>query len=116
MKSIKIIIITTVFVFVALSLNIYGFWVSNQGCKVFPNQCSNANDGDYLSNQKINIGQLIIDSAGHFLQSISDYQLVLKRIELSENGLTDSIDQTIQSITAANAIYFEIWEKCKSLE
>jgi hypothetical protein len=107
MKTIKIIIITTVFV--ALSLNMYGFYVSNQGCKVFPNQCPNANGGDYLSNQQINIGQLIIDAAGHFLQSISDYQLVLKRIELSENGLTDSIDQTIQSMTAANALYFEIW-------
>ena len=114
MKTIKIIIITTVFV--SLSFNLYGFYVSNQGCKVFPNQCPNANGGDYLSNQKINIGQLIIDAAGHFLQSFSDYQRVLKRIELSETGLNHALDKTIQSITNANALYFEIWNISLSLE
>ncbi len=114
MKTIKIIIITTVFV--ALSFNMYGFYVLNQGCKVFPNQCPNANGGDYLSNQKINVGQLIIDAAGHFLQSNSDYQLVLKRIELSETGLNHALDKTIQSMANANALYFEIWNTSLSLE
>ena len=114
MKTIKIIIITTVFV--SLSFNLYGFLVSNQGCKVFPNQCPNANGGDYLSNQKINIGQLISEAAGHFLQSFSDYQRILKKIELSETGLNHALDKTIQSMVNANALYFEIWNTSLSLE
>ena len=114
MKTIKIITITTVFV--ALSLNMYGFYVLNQGCKVFPNQCPNANDGDYLSNQKINIGQLIIHAAGSFLQSTSDYQIVLKKIELTETGVIDSIGQAIKNMANANALYFEIWNTSLSLE
>jgi len=108
MKTIKIIIITTVFV--ALSLNMYGLLSFNQGGLAF-NSC----DGDGLSIQ-LGLNQLIIDAAGHFLQSNSDYQLALKRIELSENEVIDSIGQAIQSMTAANAKYFEIWETCKSLE
>jgi hypothetical protein len=116
MKTIKIIIITTVFVFVAFSFNMYGFYVLNQGCKVFPNQCPNANDGDYLSNQKINIGQLIIHAAGSFLQSTSDYQIVLKKIELTETGVIDSIGQAIKNMANANSLYFEIWNTSLSLE
>jgi len=114
MKTIKTIIITTIFM--AISFNLHGFYVSNQGCKVFPNQCPNANDGNDLLNQKINIGQLITEAAGHFLQSFSDYQRVLKRIELSETGLNHGLDKTIQSITNANALYFEIWNTSLSLE
>jgi hypothetical protein len=111
MKTIKIIIITMVFV--SLSLNVYGFLSFNQGCKAFHNQCD---DGDGVSTQSLSLGQLIIEAAGHFLQSNSDYQLVLKRIELSENGLIDSIGQAIQSMTNANALYFEIWVSSLSLE
>jgi hypothetical protein len=111
MKRIKIIIIKMVFM--ALSLNLYGALSFNQGCKAFPNQCD---EGDGLSTQTLSLGQLIIDAGGHFLQSNSDYQNVLKRIELSENGLIDSIGQAIQSMTAANAKYLEIWETSKSLE
>lgn len=103
-------------VFVTLSLNMYGFLVSNQGCKVFPNQCPNANTGNDSSNQEINIGQLIIEAAGHFLLSNSDYQLILKRVELSETGLNDGLYKAIQNMTNANALYFDIWQTSLSLE
>ena len=107
MKTIKTIIITTVFV--ALSVHIHSALVFNQGCSAFQNQCPNANDGN-LSNQKINLGQLIINAAGHFLQSNSEYQIVLKKIELNETGVIDSIGQVIKSMANANALYFEILE------
>jgi hypothetical protein len=114
MKTIKTIsIIILVLIFTSYSKAWLAF---NGGCKVFPNQCPNANGGDYLSNQKINIGQLITEAAGHFLQSFSDYQRILKRIELSETGLNHALDKTIQSITNANALYFEIWNTSLSLE
>ena len=111
MKTIKTIVIAIIFT--SLSLNMYGFWVSNQGCRAFPDQCG---DEDGISTQSLSLGQLIIDAAGHFLQSNSDYQLVLKRIELSESGLIDSINQTIQGMTNANALYFDIWETSKTLD
>jgi len=97
-------------VFVALSLNVYGLLSFNQGGLAF-----NLSDGDGLSTQ-LGLNQLIIDAAGHFLQSNSDFQFTLKKIELSETGVIDSIDQTIQSMTAANAKYFEIWNTSLSLE
>jgi hypothetical protein len=112
MKSIKTIVITTIFL--SLSINMYGLLVSNQGCKAFPNQCDGGGNG--LSIQTVSLGQLIIEAGGQFLQSNSDYQIVLKKIELSETGLKSALDQTIQSMTAANAKYFEIWVNSLSLE
>jgi hypothetical protein len=111
MKTTKIIVITIIFL--SLSLNVYGLLSFNQGCKAFQNQCD---EGDGVSTQSLNLGQLIIEAGGHFLQSNSDYQLVLKRIELSETGLNDALNQAIQNMTAANARYFEILETSKSLE
>jgi hypothetical protein len=111
MKTIKIIIITVVFV--SLSSHIYGFIVFNQGCKSFPNQCDNGG-GD--STQTLSLAQLIIEAGGHFLKANSDYQIVLEKIELSKSGLIDSMGQTIQNLSAANNLYFEIWQTSKSLE
>ena len=96
-----------------IHLNLSAFYVFNGRCKAFPYQCE---EGQGVSTQTLSIGQLIIEAGGHFLQSNSDFQLVLKRIELSETGLIDSIDPAIQNMTAANSIYFEIWETSKSLE
>jgi hypothetical protein len=112
MKTIKIIVITTVFV--SLYSYIYGFIVFNQGCKAFPNQCDEG--GDSVSTQSLSLGQLIIDAGGYFLQSNSDFQVVLKKIELSETGLKDGLDQAVQSMSAANGKYFEIWITSLHLE
>lgn len=100
-------------VFLSISLNVYGLLSFNEGCKAFPNQCDNENG---VSTQILSIDQLIIEAGGYFLQSNSDYQRVLKRIELSENGIIDSLDQTIQNISQANALYFEIWTTSLSLK
>jgi len=106
MKTIKIMIVAMVFV--TLSSYIYGFIVFNGGGSGFCTDCE--------GNKNNNLNQSIILAGGQFLQSNSDYQLVLKRIELSETGLIDSIDQTIKSMANTNALYFEIWETSKSLE
>ena len=114
MKQIKpISIIILILIFTSYSKAWLAF---NGGCKVFPNQCPSSNDGNDLLNQVIDLGQLITTAGGYFLQSNSDYQIVLKKIELNEQGVIDSIDHAIQSMTAANAIYFEIWETSKTLE
>jgi hypothetical protein len=111
-KKMKQIIIITM-VFVSLTLNVYGLLSFNEGCRAFPNQCD---DGNGTSIQALNLGQLIIEAGGYFLQSNSDYQRVLKRIELSENGIIESIDQTIQNMSNANALYFDIWTTSLSLK
>jgi hypothetical protein len=105
--------IIAIIMFISLSVNSECFFAWNQGCKAFSNQCD---EGDGVSTQALSLCQLIIEAAGHFLQSNSDYQLVLKRIELSETGLIDSIDKAIQSMSAVNEKYFEIWETSLSLE
>jgi hypothetical protein len=91
-----------------LFLNLNGWLSFNSGGNPFQYE-EGTNSSDTLD-------KMIIIAAGHFLQSNSDYQVVLKKIELSETGVIDSINQTIQSITAANAKYFEIWNTSLSLE
>jgi hypothetical protein len=112
MKQIKTIV--TTIIFLSLSLNVYGLLSFNGGCKAFPDQCEDGGDG--ASTQTLILGQLIPTAGGYFLQSNSDYQFVLKRIELNETGVIDSIGQTIQNMSYANALYFDIWETSKSLE
>jgi hypothetical protein len=93
-----------------LFLNLNGWYSFNSGGNAFQDQYE---EGTKSSDT---LDKMIIIAAGHFLQSNSDYQVVLKKIELSETGVIDSINQTIQSITAANAKYFEIWNTSLSLE
>jgi hypothetical protein len=106
MKIIKIIAITMIFL--SLNFNLYGFIVFNGGGSGFCTDCE--------GNKTNNLNQLIILAAGHFLQSNSDYQIVLKRIELSETGLNDALNQAIQNMSMANALYFDICETSKALE
>lgn len=95
------------------SSNVYGLYVFNQGCKAFTNQCD---EGDSVSTQILSLDQLIIQAGGNFLQANSDFQSVLKKIELSESCLIDSLNNTIQNISNANTLYFEIWTISLSLD
>jgi hypothetical protein len=108
MKQIKTIAITISIL--SLFLNVNGWYSFNSGGNAFQDQY------EERTKSSETLDQMIITAAGYFLQSHSDYQLVLKKIELNETGLIDSIDQTILGITNANTLYFEIWETSKSLE
>ena len=78
MKQIKTIAIIILFL---LFTSYSKAWLAfNGGCKAFPNQCY---EGDGVSTQTLSLGQLIPIAGGHFLQSNSDYRIVLKKIELN---------------------------------
>jgi hypothetical protein len=65
---------------------------------------------------------MIIEGASFFLQSNSDYQLFLKKIELSDIyglnhvELLNIIDKAIENIELANLKYYEIWQTSKQLD
>ncbi|HLP44991.1 MAG TPA: hypothetical protein VK469_03555 [Candidatus Kapabacteria bacterium] len=68
------------------------------------------------------LGQLVIDGAGYLLQSNSDFQCFLKKVELSAaygvnyEELRSSLDKAIDNMTVANSLYYEIWQLSMTLE
>jgi len=90
---------------------------------VFPVVWGNWTDGAYTSGSSGNDGKrssspsikvLVIQGAGHFLKSHSDYQLFLNRVELAElagadfSELRDILNSTISSMESTNITYFEL--------
>jgi len=75
-----------------------------------------------VQNLSPSLGQLSIDAAGYFLQSNSDFQAFLKKVELSEiygvdyAALIDLVTNSIDNMEIANSIYFQVWQLSKSLE
>ena len=60
-------------------MNVYGYFAFNETCIIFPQQCDPG--GGERSAAPV-LGQLIVDAAANFLQSNSDFQLFLKKVEL----------------------------------
>jgi hypothetical protein len=96
--------------------NLFGYFVANESCKSFTDQC------DRGGRESVTLGQLIIDGAGYFLQSNIEYQLFLKKVELSGPyglnfpELQGIIDKAIENMELANATYFQIWQMSTNLE
>ena len=99
MRKIKIII--AVFFIFFLAFNIYGYFVLNDGESAYGGGGKNAPT----------IRKYIIEGAGYFLKSHSDFLLFLNKIELSElNGidyieLQNIIKRVIENLENAKAAY-----------
>ena len=100
---------------------IYGYFAANESCSAFvPAQCSSGINKNLST--ETGLGQLIIDGAGYFLQSSSDFQFFLKKVELSAayginyEELGVSLDNAIKNLTMAKSIYFEICRLAVPLE
>jgi len=112
MRKITILILSVLF-FIP---NLYGYFSNNRSCSAFMNQCEGEGDKSPV------LGQLIIEGASFFLQSNSDYQLFLKKIELSDIyglnhvELQNIIDKVIENIEFTNLKYYEIWQTSKILD
>ena len=118
MKRIIITIFLVQFIFVA-SLDLFGYFSYNRSCEAFTSQCDPDPGGRTKS---ATLGHMIIDATSFFLQSHSDYQLFLKKIEQSEiygvdySELQTIINKAIDSIALAHSSYYEIWQTSKTLD
>lgn len=96
--------------------NLSGYFAFNETCKAFPDQC------DRGGRESVTLGQLIIDGAGYFLQSNIEYQLFLKKVELSGPyglnfpELQGIIDKAIENMELANTTYFQMWQTSTNLQ
>jgi hypothetical protein len=117
----KILKSLTVFIFAVLLMAAhgYGYFSYNRSCQAFPGQCE---EGGGLIISTPPLGQLIIEAAGRFIKSNSDYQLLLREIELSgPNGpdfavLQELVNSAVENMTMANSIYWQIWQASEGLD
>lgn len=116
-KKIKTIFI--IFLAVSIFAPVYGYFTYNKTCEAFPEQCEGDGDGRSAT---IPLGKLIVDAAGFYIKSNSDYQLFLKEFELSDIYGTDfeslkaAINEAIENMEAANALYYQIWQSSLNLK
>jgi hypothetical protein len=108
-KTMKRIIISMILTLSLMSVFSYGRIVFNWPCILYDGQCppDNSNQSSIQSLSQ-SLGKLSIDAAGFFLQSNSDYQYFLKKIELEEIYVVNDAD-LIELITN------RIWEMSKYL-
>lgn len=111
----------TIFTFAVLLMvtDGYGYFSYNRSCKAFPEQCEG---GEGLSATTQPLGQLIIEAAGCYIKSNSDFQLILREIELSSSYganfvlLQELINKAIENMNMANSTYLQIWQTAKGLD
>jgi hypothetical protein len=119
----KRIIIPIIIILSLMSVFSFSRIVFNWPCLLYDGQCPPANSNQSsIQSLSPSLGQLSIDAAGFFLQSNSDYQAFLKKIELSEiyganyGELIDLITSSIDNMEMANSTYYQVWQLSKSLE
>jgi hypothetical protein len=112
--------ITVVLAVLLLFTTVNGYWSYNKSCTAFPNQCEEP--GDKNLTVAPNLGRLIIDAAGFYLRSTSDWQLLLREIELSGSTgtnflvLDELLMSAISNLELANSTYFQLWQASTYLE
>jgi hypothetical protein len=124
-KKMKRIIISMIITFSLISVFSFARIVFNWPCLLYDGQCPPVNSSPSQSsvqNLSPSLGHLSIDAAGFFLQSNSDFQSFLKKVELSEiygsdyADLIDLVTSSIDNMEIANSIYYQVWHLSKSLE
>jgi hypothetical protein len=111
----------TIFTFAVLLMvtDGYGYFSYNRSCEAFPEQCE---EGEGLSATTQPLGQLIIEAAGCYMKSNSDFQLILREIELSDSYganfvlLQELINKATANMNMANSVYLQIWQTSKGLD
>jgi hypothetical protein len=118
MKFLKSVLIFTFAVLLLVSGG-YGFFSYNRSCQAFPAQCE---EGEGLNISTPLLGQLIIEAAGYYIKSNSDFQLLLREIELSgANGanfaaLQELVNSAIENMKMAHSTYWQIWQTSQGLD
>jgi len=104
MKYFKFIIILSL---VVSSVNLHGYFFANEIENAFtPKPCEGCKNYDTLF-----LKQLIIDGAGFFIQSNSQYQLFLKEVEFSgiyginQEAIKNALDNAVKNMELANDTY-----------
>lgn len=114
----KLKIATFIFIFLS-GIYVYGYFVCNEPEIIF-DQEPIENGGE--NTQYTSLNRLVIDGAGYFLQSNSDYQLFLKKIELSAISRVSNreilvpLDNAIKSMELAKSSYYQIIQLANNLE
>jgi hypothetical protein len=116
----KILKSLTIFTFAVLLMasNGYGYFSYNRSCEAFPGQC----EEEGLGIAALSMGQLIIEAAGCYIKSNSDYQLLLREIELSGSygtnfvTLQELVNKATANMKMANSTYWQIWQISEGLD
>jgi hypothetical protein len=121
-KTMKRVIISMILTF-SLSVFSYGWFVANWPCLLYNGQCPPENTTkSTIQSLSPSLGQLSIEAAGFFLQSNSDFQAFLKKIELAEiygvndEELKELISVAIENMEMAHSIYYRVWQVSRGLE
>jgi hypothetical protein len=118
MKFLKSVMIFTFAVLLLVSGG-YGFFSYNRSCEAFLVQCQ---EGVGFSISTPLLGQLIIEAAGHYIKSTSDYQLLLREIELSGSddanfaALQELVNKALENMKMAHSSYWQIWQTSQGLD
>lgn len=101
----------------------YGYFYANWPCILYNGQCPTPNSSQSsVQSLSPSLGKLSIEAAGFFLQSTSDFQAFLKKVELSEiygandEELIELITGAIENIQMAHSIYYRVWQMSNNLE
>ena len=123
MKTMKRIIISTIIIFSLMSVFSFSRIVFNWPCILYDGQCLSSDPlTSSIQSLSPSLGQLSIEAAGYFLQSISDFQAFLKKVELSEIygadyvELRDLLTSSIDNMEMANSIYYQVCVLSKTLD
>jgi hypothetical protein len=119
----KRIIISMILTLSLMNVFSFGIIVANWPCILYDGQCetNNSNQGS-IQSLSPTLGQLSIEAAGFFLQSNSNFQEFLKKIELAEiygvndEELIELITRAYENMEMAQSIYYRVWQFSKSLE
>jgi hypothetical protein len=119
----KRIIISMILTLSLMNVLAFGYFVANWPCLLYDGQCTPKNSNQSsIQSLSPSLGQLSIDAAGFFLQSNSDFQALLKKVELSEiygvndEELIEPITSAIENMEMAHSIYYRVWQISKSIE
>jgi len=110
---------TIIFILFVSIVNLHGYFFANETDKAFipPNPCEGCKDYSTSS-----LGQLIIEAAGFFIQSNSQYQLFLKEVELSgiyginQEAMTKALDNAITHMEMATETYLLLVKTTNNFE
>jgi hypothetical protein len=116
-------IISMILTLSLMSVFSYGWFYANWPCLLYDGQCTPKNSNQSsIQGLSPSLGQLSIEAAGFFLQSNSDFQALLKKVELSEiygvnyEELIEPITSAIENMEMAHSIYYRVWQMSKNLE
>jgi hypothetical protein len=122
-KTMKRIIISMILTLSLMSVFSYGYFVLNWPCLLYDGQCETSNSSQSsFQSLSPSLGELSIEAAGFFLQSNSDFQAFLKKVELSEiytvneAELIELINRAYENMEIAHSLYYRVWQLSKSLE